>query len=172
MLIDIRSDILSLESNILLPELNLEISCRTFLTPELAKMTFVMKILSSTSTCCLLKIWILFLWVEKLQIKQSTRWSICSGESAFLQNFIGISAKRKISFISTVEMLDNLECWRLWFYWSGKTKSSNASWASDSIQIHPSVCLFSCFSRSVHHIKEKRLRLKKQFSYPIQGISR
>ena len=48
----------------------------------------------------------------KLQIKQSTRWSICSGETVFLQNFIDISARRKISFISTVEMLDNQVCWR------------------------------------------------------------
>ena len=46
LLIDTRSDILPLELNILLPELNLEISCQTFPKLELAKMTFIMKILS------------------------------------------------------------------------------------------------------------------------------
>ena len=46
LLIDPRSDILPLELNILLPELNLEISCQTFPKLELAKMTFIMKILS------------------------------------------------------------------------------------------------------------------------------
>ena len=46
LLIDTRSDILPLELNIVLPELNLEISCQTFPKLELAKMTFIMKILS------------------------------------------------------------------------------------------------------------------------------
>ena len=46
----------SQESNILQLELNLEIFCRTFLTLELTKITFIMKILSWMSTCCLLKI--------------------------------------------------------------------------------------------------------------------
>ena len=46
----------SQESNILQLELNLEIFCQTFLTLELTKITFIMKILSWMSTCCLLKI--------------------------------------------------------------------------------------------------------------------
>ena len=45
MLIDTRSDIQLLESNILPPELNLETFYLTYLTLELAKMTFIMRIL-------------------------------------------------------------------------------------------------------------------------------
>ena len=46
----------SQESNILQLELNLEIFCQISLTLELTKITFIMKILSWMSTCCLLKI--------------------------------------------------------------------------------------------------------------------
>ena len=51
LLIDTRSDIQLLESNILPPELNLKIFCLTSPTLELAKMTFIMKILSWITTC-------------------------------------------------------------------------------------------------------------------------
>ena len=44
---------------------------------------------------------------KKLMIRQSTKWSICSGESVFHQNFISLSAKRKNLFILMVGMSDN-----------------------------------------------------------------
>ena len=56
LLIGTGSDIPPLESNILQLELNLEISYLTSPTLELTKMTFIMKILSWMSMCCLLKI--------------------------------------------------------------------------------------------------------------------
>ena len=104
------------------------------------------------STCCSLKIWILFLWAERLQIKQSMRWSICSGESAFLQNFIDISAKKKI-YLSQRSRCRSSWCARdsWWIYQSGKRKSSNASTISDVIQRHISVHLLAHFSWNLHH---------------------
>ena len=53
---------------------------------------------------------------QKFQIKRSTRWSICSGESVFRQNFIDISAKRRILFTSTVEMYTRHTRNSGWFY--------------------------------------------------------
>ena len=108
------------------------------------------------STCCSLKIWILFLWAERLQIKQSMRWSICSGENAFLQNFIDISAKKKSLFISTVEMLVILVCrdsW--WIYQSWKRKSSNASRISDAIQRYFSTFTRTFFLKSTPHQRKE-----------------
>ena len=65
-----------------------------------------MRVLSWMFMCLLSKIWIPSPWIEKFQIKQSTKWSICCGESAFLWSFT--SAKRRVLFIWTVEMLVNL----------------------------------------------------------------
>ena len=42
---------------------------------------------------------------RKVSDKTNMRWSICSGENVFLQNFIDTSARRRISSTSMVEML-------------------------------------------------------------------
>ena len=125
------------------------------------------------STCCSLKIWILFLWAEKLQIKQSRRWFICSGESVFLQNFIDISEKKKI-YLSQRSRCWSSWCARdsSWIYQSGKRKSLNAATVSGAIQRHISVHLLAHFSWNLHHIREKRHRSQKQFSHLVQSVLR